>query len=230
MNSPDGALHHSDFWDLVEFRISIHRASITQLSSHSLDSSSQSRILCDALLLGTGFTSSLTFFSDSLKTEHGLPHQPIVDSKEHISLWNDLESKADSFVWAKFPILATSPPHRSKKARTTRYRLYRGILPIGDLSRSIILINFLVAGNLIVNAEVQAMWAVAYLISSSSLSLSPVKVMRNETMLRVAWCKRRYLSTGLLDNFVGSDGILYTTLLSKDLIVDELWKATGKWE
>jgi hypothetical protein len=49
-------------------------------------------------------------------------------------------------------------------------------------------------------------------------------------MLRVAWCKRRYLSTGLLDNFVGSDGILYTTLLSKDLIVDELWKATGTWE
>jgi hypothetical protein len=38
------------------------------------------------------------------------------------------------------------------------------------------------------------------------------------------------LSTGQLGNFVGFDGILYTTLLLEDLVVDEPWEAKGTWE
>jgi dimethylaniline monooxygenase (N-oxide forming) len=229
MNAPGGALHHSDFWDLVASRVIVHRASITHMSSHTLHLSKMSQIACDALLLGTGWTSSLTFFSDDLKAELGLPHQQQTVSHVSASTWKDLELEGDRLVTDSYPILATPPPHHLKEIRTTPYRLYRGIAPIEDSSRSIVFINFLVPGNLIMNAEVQAMWAVAYLTSSSSLCLPPVREMQREVALRVAWCKRRYLSSGRLGNFLGFDGILYTSFLLKDLGVDGPWKAKGTW-
>jgi dimethylaniline monooxygenase (N-oxide forming) len=183
MNSPGGALHHSDFWNLAASRVSVHRPGITQLSSHSLHLSSQSRIPCDALLLGTGFTSSLAFYSKSLKAELSPPYHPNADFNERDSLWNDLEPEADNFVRARYPIIATPSPHRSGKTRPTPYYLYRGVVPVEEPSQSIVFNNFLVPGNLIMNAEVQAMWVVAYLTSSSSLTLPPIKDMRNEAAL-----------------------------------------------
>jgi dimethylaniline monooxygenase (N-oxide forming) len=231
MNSAGGALHHSDFWDLVASRVIVQRASITHTGSHTLYLSNKCQITCDALLLGTGWTSSFTFFSETLKAELGLPHQ--LDHKSHkvedASMWNDLELEADSTVTARYPILAEPPRHHLRKIRTTPYRLYRGIAPIKDPSRSIVFINFLLAGNLIMNAEAQAMWAVAYLTSSNSLCLPSIKTMQEEVALRVAWCKRRYLSTGQSGNFLGFDGILYTDLLLEDLGVDGPWKAKGTW-
>jgi dimethylaniline monooxygenase (N-oxide forming) len=229
MSGVGGALHHSDFWDLVSSRVIVQRAHITHMSSHTLHLSNDTQITCDALLLGTGWTSSLTIFSEELKAELGLPHKPEIGSPKTRSIWDDLEAESDRLVTTRYPILANPPPHHLKKANTTPYRLYRGIVPVHDPSRSIVFINFLLAGNLIMNAEAQAMWAVAYLTSSRSLSLPSVKQMRTEVAERVAWCKRRYLSAGQLGNFLGFDGILYTSLLLEDLGVEKPWSAKGTW-
>jgi dimethylaniline monooxygenase (N-oxide forming) len=229
MSGVGGALHHNDFWDLVASRVFVQRAHITHMSSHTLHLSNDSHVACDALLLGTGWTSSLSIFSRELKAELGLPYEPDVESQQDLSMWHKLDSEADALVAAQYPILASPPPHHLRKAHTTPYRLYRGIVPINDPSRSIVFINFLLSGNLIMNAEAQAMWAVAYLTSSSSLCLPSVQMMQDEVATRVAWCKRRYLSTGQLGNFLGFDSILYTSLLLKDLSVDEPWRAKGTW-
>jgi dimethylaniline monooxygenase (N-oxide forming) len=229
MSNTGGALHHSDFWDLVASRVIVQRAHITHMSSHTLHLSNDTQISCDALLLGTGWNSSHQIFSEELKAELGLPHELANASQQTSSMWEQLESNADSIVTAKYPILAKPPPHYLKKARTTPYRLYHGIAPINDQSQSIVFINFLLSGNLIMTAEAQAMWAVAYLTKSRSLSLPPASEMRNEVAMRVAWCKRRYLSTGQLGHWSGYDTIPYTSQLLEDLGVDGPWNAKGAW-
>jgi hypothetical protein len=45
---------------------------------------------------GDGLHPSLAFFSDSLKTELRLPHQPNFGFHEHNSPWDDLELETNS--------------------------------------------------------------------------------------------------------------------------------------
>ncbi|KAF1846034.1 flavin-binding monooxygenase-like protein-like protein [Cucurbitaria berberidis CBS 394.84] len=229
MNSAGGALHHKDFWDLIASRVVVHRAHITSTSDHTLHLSNDTQISCDALLLGTGWTSSLTFLSDELKAELGLPHDHALDSPETAANWNTLEIEAEKEVFKRFPILANPPKHKLKRAYTTPYRLYRGIAPLNDPSHSIVFVNFLLSGNMIMNAESQAPWAVAYLSQSNQLRLPSIEEQKREVAMQVAWSRRRYLSTGQLGNFAGFDAVMYTGLLLRDIGVEGPWKAKGAW-
>lgn len=228
-NSPGGALHHKDFWDVISSRVNVHRASITSMSHHTLHLNDNTEIPCDALLLGTGWTSSLSFFSNKLKTELGLPHHPSLDPPAKKMKWDSFNSEAEKQLFENFPILANPPKHDLKKARTTPYRLYRGISPLQDPSRSIVFINFFLSGNMIMNAEVQAMWAVAYLSRSSDLQLPSIEEQEREIARQVVWSKRRYLSVGQLGNFAGFDAMAYTDVLLKDVGVEGPWRAKGTW-
>ncbi|KAH7348251.1 hypothetical protein BKA66DRAFT_477223 [Pyrenochaeta sp. MPI-SDFR-AT-0127] len=228
-NSPGGALHHRDFWDLIALRVIVHRAHITSMSTHTLHLNDNTQIPCDALLLGTGWTSSLSFFSDKLKVELGLPHDPSIDSPAAKMKWNSFESEAEKYVLEKFPLLANPPKHDLKKARTTPYRLYRGMSPLRESSRSIVFINFFLSGNMIMNAEAQAAWAVAYLSQSPDLHLPSAEQQEREVARQVMWSKRRYLSIGQLGNFAGFDAMSYTNVLLKDIGVVGPWIAKGTW-
>lgn len=228
-NSAGGALHHKDFWDLIAARVVVHRAHVTSMSHHKLHLSDDTEIQCDALLLGTGWKSSLHILSDELKVEFGLPHDPDLDAHATREHWSKLENEADASVTKSFPLLANPPPHYLKKARTTPYRLYRGMVPIADPTRSIVFINFILAGNMMMNAEVQAMWAVAYLTSPALIHLPSASQMGIDVARTVAWCQRRYLSTGQLGNFAGFDATLYTDVLLKDMGVEGPWRESGVW-
>ncbi|CAO2649178.1 Nn.00g101270.m01.CDS01 [Neocucurbitaria sp. VM-36] len=228
-NSAGGMLHHKDFWDLVSSRVVVHRAHITSASHHTLHLSDDTSISCDALLLGTGWTTSLTFLSEELKAELGVPHDPSFSSPEQTEKWTSLEKKADKEVVERFPLLANPPKHTLKKPRTTPYRLYRGIAPLNDPSRSIVFVNFYLSGNMIMNAEAQAIWAVTYLSQSPQLILPPLEQQEREVALQVAWSKRRYLSNGQLGIFAGFDSIMYWDVLLGDVGANGPLRAKGTW-
>jgi dimethylaniline monooxygenase (N-oxide forming) len=195
------------------------------MSHHTLHLSSGTSIPCDALLLGTGFQSSLTFMPEDLKAELGVPHKPGSATQTTTRKWDELEAAADKEVLQRFPILANPPEHYLKTVDTTPYRLYRGIAPIHNTTRDIVFVNHLVSGNMIMNAEAQAHWAVAYL--SDQIKLPPVEEMERDVATQVAYCKRRSLSTGQLGNFFAFDMIAYIDGLMKELGVDAVWKRKG---
>ncbi|KAJ4370370.1 hypothetical protein N0V83_004888 [Neocucurbitaria cava] len=228
-NSPGGMLHHKDFWDVVSARVIVHRAHIKSTSHHTLHLSDETSISCDALLLGTGWTTSLTFFSDELKAELGLPHDPTFCSSEQKAEWTTLETEADKNVLQRFPILSNPPLHTLKQPRTTPYRLYRGIAPLYDRTRSIVFVNFFLSGNMIMNAEAQAIWATAYLSNSPHLHLPSLEEQKRDVAMQVAWSKRRYLSIGQLGNFAGFDSIMYWDMLLRDAKAEGPWRARGTW-
>ena len=228
-NAPGGALHHPDFWDVISSRVVVHRASITSMSHHRLHLSNKTVLDCDALLLGTGLSSSLTFMSDSLKLELDLPHDPAIEAPDSVAKWKRLHIDAEEAVLRKFPILDNPPKHNLKRARTTPYRLYRGIAPINDPSRSIVFINFWLCGNMIMNAEAQAIWAVAYLSGQQSLYLPSREKQEARVAMQVAWSRRRYLSVGQLGNFSGFDLVSYVDVLLRDIGVEGSWRARGAW-
>ncbi|KAF1963162.1 FAD/NAD(P)-binding domain-containing protein [Byssothecium circinans] len=224
-NNTGGALHHDDFWDLIAENVSINRAAIISLSDHKIHLDNGEEILCDALLLGTGWKSSLNFFSEDLATSLGLPHDPTLDTPKERTRWQTMEAEGDAAIIKRFPILASPPPHTLKRVSTTPYRLYHGIAPVSD--SSIVFINSLIAGNMLFNAEIQAMWAVAYF--DNNVRLPPPDDMERDIAAKVAYMKRRYLSNGQLGNYMVFDMIPYADKLMSEMGVTKVWgKSWGK--
>lgn len=102
-------------------------------------------IKCDALLLGTGWRSSLTYLSEELKAELGLPHDPSLEDTATRAKWSAMHEEVDKDVLRKFPLLGDPPPHTLKAVDTSPFRPYRGIAPTNDPSRSIVFVNFLLS-------------------------------------------------------------------------------------
>ncbi|OAL49284.1 flavin-binding monooxygenase-like protein-like protein [Pyrenochaeta sp. DS3sAY3a] len=230
MNGPGGALHHADFWDVVAERVTVHRTSIEELGPHTLALSNGTSISCDALLLGTGWTPSLSFISPALAAQLGLPHSPSMITAKEKARWAALDTDATKNVLARFPLLANPPPHRLKGRPTTPYRLYRGMAPLSDIqTRSIVFTNFLVSGNMIMNAEIQALWATAYLSSSPALHLPSLAEMQMSVSEQVIWSQKRYLSMGQAGNYAGFDSMAYWDVVLRDVGQERCWEKRGVW-
>lgn len=210
---------------MIAKKVAIHRIGITSLSDHKILLDSGEEVPCDALLLGTGWKSSLNFFSDGLAASIGLPHDPSLDDPVEHARWQTMEAEGDAAVIKRFPILASPPPHVLKRVYTTPYRLYHGIAPIND--SSIVFINSIVAGNMFFNAEIQAMWAVAYF--DGNVTLPPRDEMERDIATNIAYMKRRYLSSGQSGNFMVFDMIPYADRLMGEMGVTKAWeKSWGK--
>ena len=97
--------------------------------------------------------------------------------------------------------------------QTTPYRLYNGIAPIRD--DSIALLNHIVVGNKFRAAEVQAIWAAAYL--DKQLALPSLQQREADIALTTAWSRRRYLSNGEWGNCMTFETIGYTDKLLQEL-------------
>jgi len=221
-NNTGGALHHADFWDLIAQKVSIHRGSIASLGPNQIHLDTGASIASDALLLGTGWKSSLSFFAPDLAASLGLPHHPSLEEPKESEKWTNLESTADIAVTKRFPMLASPPPHPLKRIETTPYRLYHTIAPISDTrERSIVFINSLVAGNMLFQAEMQAMWAVAYF--DGNLQLPTLEEMEKDVATNIAYIKRRYLSNGQAGNYMVFDMIPYADRLMREMGVEKAW-------
>lgn len=197
------------------------------MSRHILHLSDNTKISSDVLLLGTGFQTSLNYLPQDLRAELGAIHNPDVDTPATAKKWAKLEAAADKQVLKRFPILANPPEHYLKRAATTPYRLYRGIVPIYNSTRDIVFINHLITANMMMNAEGQAHWAVAYL--SDAFELPPIEQMEKDVAIQVAYSRRRGLSSGRLGNNFAFDMVAYFDRLMEDLGVDGVWKRKGAW-
>jgi dimethylaniline monooxygenase (N-oxide forming) len=86
-----------------------------------------------------------------------------------------------------------------------------------DVSRypGIVFLGHIAVGNNFRAAEVQALWAVAYLSGIMKLPNQPQ--MESEVALSLAWCRKRYPSKGQLGHWLYYDLVPYTDTLLEDL-------------
>ncbi|KAF2875704.1 putative dimethylaniline monooxygenase [Massariosphaeria phaeospora] len=211
-NNAGGALHHADFWDLVAEKVMVYRADIAELRPKTVVLDDGTGVPCDALLLGTGWKPGLEMFSQELRKELGLPYDPRLDDEKTRAKWESMEQEGDAEVLNRFPMLASPPPHPHTPPTTTPFRLINGIAPLSaDRARDIVFINYRIAGNMLFNAEVQAMWGVAYL--DGNITLPALEKREREVATWTAYCRRRYLSAGGLASHAVFDLVAFADVL-----------------
>lgn len=219
-NCTGGLLNHADFFETIAGNVRIHVGDIDSLDKNTLRLKNGDEILTDALLCGTGWLLSLQFFSEAQRLELGLPHLTSQESPNERMRWTQLEAASDVEVLATFPQLGKPPPHYSKPMIQTPYRLYRHIAPLSESSgapedRSIVFIGQVGVGNYFPLVECQSMWATAYL--DRKISLPKAKLQEEDVALFIAWCRRRYLSSGGEGNNMTFELVGYCDTLLGDL-------------
>lgn len=196
--SADGlAVSNSEgLWDNVS-KAKILRDEVERAEGTELVLKSGNMLSCDAVVAATGWMNTYPMFDDVLATELGLPMSPQKahqDGKE-AAAWDDLLATADKKVIETFPRLASLPTYPHSEPKSTPGKLYRYIIPItGDIDHSIAFVGAVGSAQSLNVAEIQALWATAYL--SDKLSLPTQEKMREEFALATAWRKRRYLEDG----------------------------------
>ena len=86
------------------------------------------------------------------------------------------------------------------------------LIPPSDAPhRSIVFLGLVVVGNNFRAAEVQALWATAYL--DNNLNLPSQKGMESQIATSNAWNRRRYLGNGGMGNWFFFDLVPYTDVL-----------------
>lgn len=175
----------------------------------------------DALLFGTGWEDSLGYLPPSLRAELGLPYplgaesdftpDQVLASEE----WVQLETKASTDILTQYPILANPPPHVRSSMANAPYRLYNLVVPVDDPTRSFAAIGMLQTTNYFRTGEAQSRWVTAYF--DGKVGLPPLAERRDDVAHFVAWCRRRYLSSGNDGNSVNFDTLSYTDRLFAQL-------------
>lgn len=166
----------------------------------------------DVLLCGTGWLSSFDYFDSDLLVHLGLPHSLKDEPAEDAETWSGLEKQADLEILDQFPLLAIPPEHPRKPIQKTPFRLYNGIAPLRD--DSIAFIGYVILSNYFPGVECQAIWATAYL--DKHLALPSLKNMQAEVARVNTFCRRRYLSSSELGNYLPFESIRYTDKLLRE--------------
>lgn len=234
-NDSSGVNQRPDLYSTIATKVHVYRQSIDRLSSKSIILSpkidSEKRLPytlpLDALVYCTGWAPLSPLYSPSMASELGLP-VPLSDidpTKE--SRWKELEYLMDAEIVSRFPALAHPPAYHKSKSTHTPFRLHRAMVPLNDIrDHSIVFLGKLVVGNNFRAAEVQALWAVAYLdgnLYPSILESEPTSTMKEKTRNEgdiaktVAWCRRRYLNKGELGSWFYFDMVDYTDMLLAEL-------------
>ena len=163
----------------------------------------------------TGWLPYSQLFSPPVALGLGLPTAIAESTFKETADWETLEDRGDRNILARFPLLRDPPAHFKTKPLYTPCRLYRAMVPVIDIEdHSIIFLGKLVVGNNFRAAEVQALWAVAYLDGNIQLQRQGMELEIGET---VAWCRRRYLSKGDLGSWFYFDTLDYTDMLLEQL-------------
>ena len=211
-------------WDDVA-RATILRDEIEYAEGEDLILKSGKRVSCDAVIAATGWMNTYPMFDDDLAAELRLPTSPHTTQRvaKGAAAWETLLTEADKKVVQAFPRLANLPSYPHQTPRSTPHKLYRSIIPLSDTSsRSIAFVGAIGSAQSLNVAEIQALWAVAYL--SNRLTLPSEQKMRGEVALATAWRKRRYLEYGYTVIF---EHLQYMSLLLRDLGLRDQRKRGG---
>ena len=221
-NDSSGINQRPDFYSTIATKVHVYRQSIDHLSADSITlsanggSASKSQSLpLDVLIMCTGWLPCSQLFPTPVALDLGLPTAIAEPTPKETAGWKTLEGRGDCNILARFPVLQHPPAHFKKKPLYTPCRLYKAMVPVIDIEdHSIIFLGKLVVGNNFRVAEVQALWAVAYLDGNIRLQRQGMELEIGETL---AWCRRRYLGKGDLGSWFYFDALDYTDMLLEQL-------------
>ncbi|KAH8667399.1 hypothetical protein BGZ60DRAFT_528702 [Tricladium varicosporioides] len=210
-------------WDTVS-NATILRDEVESLEDTEVVLKSGERINCDALVTCTGYHNTYPMFDDMTAVQLGLPlpASKFLEFSEDIKTWEERIKSADPEVLIAFPRLATQPTYPDHAPKSSPSRLYRGIIPIDDPDHSIAFVGAIGTVQSFTVAEVQALWATAYL--TGTMELPKQEEMEHDVALTTAWRRRRYLGDGYTFIY---DQIPYTSMLLRDMGINDLRKGGG---
>lgn len=148
--------------------------------------------------------------------------------KESEFLWASRDKAADELVARKLPLLGAGPKDfngwqipaaRQKAVKVRRWRLYNRIVPLDSHGRSssnnIAILGQIHTTQTPTIAEIQGLWAAAYLLDELPLPGEPAMV--SEVAEWNAWTRKRYASVGERYPYALFDWVPYLDCLVRDL-------------
>ena len=182
-----------DTWDVIS-KATVLRDEAVKIEEGSLILTCGKNVVCDAVVACTGWDHSYPMFTMEDAIELGLPismrHMPPPTEKH----WDTLISTADNTIIQRFPALAETDISPENKTATSPNHLYRAIAPLKDSDRSIAILGQIGTSQSFIVAEIQSLWAVAYL--TGQLGIPSFSAMEEDVAMRIAWRRRRYLGDG----------------------------------
>ncbi|KAI5808008.1 putative monooxygenase [Peziza echinospora] len=206
-NAGCGLISNPKMWELFHSSnlATVHRRNIVAFESGQVildggaDSTSKIALPSDFVLLCTGWRDELhkSMFGPADWTRLGLPYFDESDSIFE-SVWGLHERKAESAIDKLFPILA-NPPALATPITPNRnvWRQYRRMVPPSLAAKgenSIVFLGQIYLMQTMFHAEVQALWAVAYLLGN--IAVPEIDDMRKEIAQWNVWTRKRYLHRG----------------------------------
>lgn len=226
-----------DFWPtLRKGDITVLRDNIDTVDSKGIKLLSGSFVEADYVLYATGWGDHFSFFSRELKDELGIPQsgddnngtsQKKSSTVQGLSNpWVLHDQAADMLVDKKLPLLGAGPKDfngwqrsaaRQKAVKIRRWRLYNRMIPLTQQSENpnIVILGQIHTTQTPTVAEVQALWAAAYLLGHIS---PPSQLdMAREVSEFNAWTRKRYASVGERYPYALFDWVPYLDRLMHDL-------------
>jgi dimethylaniline monooxygenase (N-oxide forming) len=203
-----GITNSADMWDTVA-KAKVVRIKIERLSGNSIILSGEEKITCDALVACTGWDARCGVFSSEQSMELGLPVDLREESVPDRKYWESLIAEADKEVLLRFPRLEEPPVFPGRTNPTSITKLYRSMVPTNPefSDGSIVFLGHIMARDTMTLAEIQALWAVAYL--SGKLPSKTKQEIDEDVALVIAWRRRRYLGDGNMYLFDGHEVIIF---------------------
>ncbi|KAI4258754.1 MAG: hypothetical protein LQ352_001062 [Teloschistes flavicans] len=236
-NDSSGVANRPDFLSTLATKVKIYRRDISHVSAdsitlqprgNSLTDGEPLTIPVDVMVYCTGWSTVTTLLPSDQASNLGLS-VPLGAAEPHTQKhWHNLEEAADAFVLLRFPSLRRPPAYHKTEPTQTPFRLYKAIAPPADVhsTHSIVFLGKMVVGNNFRTAEVQALWALAYLDGRIKDLPSEGQVER-EVAETVAWDRRRYLNKGESGCWFYYDVVDYADALLEQLGLDSHRKGKG---
>jgi dimethylaniline monooxygenase (N-oxide forming) len=190
-----GITNSAGLWETIA-KARIVRTEIENLCGKDVVLKGGEGISCDALIACTGWDARCSFFSTEQSAELGLPvglkEESVADRKK----WESLIAEADKEVLLRFPRLEEKPVFPGGAGPYSSAKLYRAMVPTNPEFNdgSIVFLGHFISRDAFTLAEVQALWAVAYM--NGKVQQKGKEQMEEDVALVIAWRRRRYLGDG----------------------------------
>ena len=211
--------YDQDFYQLIrEKEVTIIRGNIDHLDTNAIYVDQQA-IETDALIcaIGYDYTATIPLEPSSRRLPWGCP----VDQSQD-AIHPALDARADQELFARFPILHTSPVQPERQPKQTSWRLWRFIAPPSQVphgtKRNLAFLNTITCYQTTIKAELTSLWAYAYLYDRLTVKTPSEDDARYEATLWSRFGKWRapYGMQGKIADFL-LDAMPYHDLLLRDL-------------
>lgn len=143
-----------------------------------------------------------------------------------VDFWELYDKKADAVVDKTLPLLGQGPKdlraqNGDRILTQRRWRLYNRVIPLANVrrnDRSIVVLGQIHTTQTPTIAEIQSLWAVAYLLGEVRLPSEPDMI--REIAEWNAWTRKRYLGVGEKYPYALFDWISYLDRLLRDLKIE----------